>query len=199
MIQFLKGKIAFLNTSSVTMDCNHIGYEVFISFQTFQELQAILKNSEITIFTYHHITERSQKLFGFASIEEKNLFLLLRNWDGIGESMALRILSFFNASQLLQIGRDGDKKVFEKVPGIGQKTAGRILFSIQENTQKLETLTSDRPKEKMDSQSTEKESAIEALVSLGFDSKQIEKKVSHWIQKGISTSNEIVKQILREE
>ena len=130
MIAYLDGIVTYKDPTRVLLDLNGVGYEVFIPLSTYERLPRL--NERIKLLTYQHIREDIQVLYGFASADEKELFLLLIGISGIGPKMALTILSGATPAQFRQRILDGDVRALTLIPGIGQKTAQRIIVELRE-------------------------------------------------------------------
>ena len=195
LIVGLRGKIFKLETNYLHLDTGSVVYEIFISFKTFDILKDNT-NKEIFLYIFHSITERNQKLFGFLNEKDKSLFELLRSLSGIGEMTALRVLSFFTGSQLLEIVQTNDVKMLEKIPKVRGKTSQKIIFEIKQNIKKFELLL-ENEKVQLRSISMELELAIQALIQLGYDQKTASKEVSRVTSLGISSVPDIIREVLK--
>jgi Holliday junction DNA helicase RuvA len=126
MIAYLKGILFDKQPNEVVVDVNGVGYQVGISTITYEKLPD--KGQSIQLRIYHHFTESDQRLFGFITPEEKELFELLITVKNIGPRLALNILSGIDASQLVSIIASQDAHRLSQIPGIGKKTAERLLL-----------------------------------------------------------------------
>ncbi len=167
MIVGLKGKIEYKEPSSVHVDVNGVVYEVFISLQTF----SALGNDEISLFTSHIIREDAQLLFGFLDNAEKKLFTRLIKINGVGPKVAMAICSTYTPGQFATLVSNKDINGLKKVPGIGPKSAGRILVEL--NGFDAELLSSP-----VSVETRAFGEATEALESLGFKKDKISKVLS---------------------
>lgn len=195
MIASLRGKLLQLEIDHLVVEVSGVGYEVLIPFPLHLECQDKL-NSEIFIHTYHSITDRAQRLFGFNSKKDRELFELIKSLHGIGELTALKILSFFQADDLYQIAKADDKKTLEKIPKVKGKTSEKILFEIKQNLKKFEMFLNEGTTE-ISFVDRETDLATLALIQLGFDEKTATKQVTDAkkINPGLSASD-IVKQVI---
>jgi Holliday junction DNA helicase RuvA len=197
VIYGLRGKIFQLDISKLYLDTGYVVYEILIPFKIFDELKD-KKKEEIFIFIYHSINERGQKLFGFATRKERDLFELLKSLQGIGEMTALRVLSFLQAEELLEIVKSGDKSRLEKIPKIKGKTSEKILFEVKQNVKKFENFLGDGEKlSPQESHDKQNELAILALMQLGFDEKNATKYAEIATQKGFKETADIVREVLK--
>jgi len=167
MIVGLKGKIEYKEPSFVHVDVNGVVYEVFISLQTF----SALSGDEVSLFTSHIIREDAQLLFGFLDMAEKKLFTRLIKISGVGPKVAMAICSTYTPTQFATIINNKDINGVKKVPGIGPKSAGRILVEL--NGFDAELLSSPASVE-----TKAFSEASEALESLGFKKEKISKALS---------------------
>jgi len=168
MIVGLKGNIVHKEPAFVHIDVNGIVYEVFISLQTF----SALGKKEASLFATHIIREDAQLLFGFLEIAEKKMFERLVKISGVGPKVAIAICSTYSPSQFATLINNKDLKGVAKVPGIGPKSAGRILVELGGFSEEIlasgTTSTSSRAFSE----------ATEALESLGFKKDKISKALS---------------------
>jgi Holliday junction DNA helicase RuvA len=197
LIAALRGIIERLEIGKVFLDSGGVIYEVQIPFKTYEELKSQIY-SEVKIFIYHSITDRSQKLYGFSSYKDRELFSLFRSLNGIGDATALKVLSFLSANELYNIAVSEDKARLEKIPKIKGKTSEKILFELKQNLKKLESLLGEEKSDLIKYEITTNEYAIMALVQLGFDQKTAEKEVNKIASKmNVSDPAVIVKEVLR--
>lgn len=168
MIVGLKGKIVYKDPTSVHLDVNGVVYEVFVSLQTFSALMG----DEVSLFTAHIIREDAQLLFGFLDMAEKKMFLRLLKINGVGPKVAMAICSTYTPSQFGVVINNKDMAAVKKVPGIGPKSAGRILVELAGFDEEL-LASSAEP-----SSARHTQEASEALEALGFKKEKISKALS---------------------
>ncbi len=167
MIVGLNGTVEYKEPTFVHVEVQGVIYEVFISLQTF----SALGSSSVKLFTSHIIREDAQLLFGFIEISEKKLFERLIKINGVGPKVAMAICSTYTPSQFATVINNKDINGVKKVPGIGPKSAGRILVEL--NGFDVELISSpDSGKSQSFSQ------ASEALEALGFKKDKISKVLS---------------------
>lgn len=128
MITYLRGQIASLTPTEMIVECGGVGYSVHISLQTYS---AYTGKTEGRIFTAHLMREDAQLLYGFATVEERELFYLLTGVSGIGPNIARLILSAYSTQELRSIIAQGLVDPLKSVKGIGLKTAQRILLELK--------------------------------------------------------------------
>jgi len=186
MIGHLKGRIINKNPPEVLIEVEGIGYEVLCPMSTFYELDNL--SEDILLFTHLSIKEDAHTLFGFITKDEKNVFRELIRVNGVGPKVALAILSNLSVSSLVQCISTEDADLLAKTPGIGKKTALKLIVELQDRLGKLElsgSLVSS--KEFKQSSNPNSRQAIEALQSLGFKVKEANKMVSTIDDQDLST------------
>ena len=194
MIAYLKGKIVQKSEDRLILDVRDVGYGVEISNQTFQTLPE--KGKELEILIYHHFTDSDQRLFGFTSQKEKNLFERLITVKGIGPKLGLTILSGMSAPELIQAIVTQNTSALSGISGIGKKTAERMVLELKDKlfVEGEPSLVSPGG-EQLDKRSE----AVSALEALGFKKRDAEKTVQSTVSSdGSLTVSEIVKKALTE-
>lgn len=170
MFDYLYGKVADLLPTKVVLDVNGIGFDINISLNTFTALQDY---QQAKLFIYESIREDAWVLFGFASQEERSLFLLLTGVSGIGGNTARTILSSIDPTSLCQAISNGDERLLTGVKGIGKRTAQRIIVELKDKIPASMVAITDayipiKPTIR-DAVAEEKiNEAIQALTMLGF-------------------------------
>ena len=183
MIVGVEGKIKYKEPSFVHVNVNGVIYEVFISLQTF----SALGNDGVSLFTTQIIREDAQLLFGFMDMSEKKMFARLIKINGVGPKVAMAICSTYTPSQFATVINNKDMNGVKKVPGIGPKSAGRILVELAGFDVELISST-DTPASQAFAQATE------ALESLGFTKSKISKVLTQC--SGLDTAS-LVKEALK--
>lgn len=166
MIGFLKGKILSIKPTQVLIDVSGVGYMVNTSVNTFDKIST---KEEAELFIHTHVREDALSLFGFASEIEKEMFELLISVSGIGPKLALSVLSGIQVEDLRAAISRGDLNRIVAVPGIGKKTAERLVVELK---QKVERISESI---KTDASYSSRSEAVAALVSLGYNPKIAEK------------------------
>jgi holliday junction DNA helicase RuvA len=175
MIAYLEGKLADKSDGLAVIDIGGIGYRLEISNQTLANLPSA--GTKIKLLVHHHFTENDQRLFGFWSQKEKNLFEKLITVKGIGPKSGLTILSGMPAVTLIEAIVQNDIAALSRIPGIGKKTAERMVLELKDKL--FEGLDSVAVSETGDTVSLNiREEAISALEALGFKKKDAEKAVT---------------------
>ena len=163
MITYLEGILTELSPTDITLEVNGIGHEIFIPLSSFEQLPKI--GSRFRILTYLHVREDILRLYGFATHDERDLFRLLISISGIGPRLALIILSGMTVSRIKTAISEGDIQLLCKIPGVGRKTAQRIVIELKERIGGFTIKTSQPiPKE----EELLLKDAIAALMNLGY-------------------------------
>lgn len=135
MISYVKGMLDHKEPSCVVVDVSGVGYEVFVPLSTYEKLPAI--GSQVKLHTHHYVREDAMQLYGFLSTEEKETFELLLSISGIGSKVALSILSTVSVDEFRRSIAQGDMKSLTKIPGIGKKSAERMLLELKDKVGKI--------------------------------------------------------------
>ena len=196
MINHLHGRLTEKHPTHVVIDCGGVGYIIQISLTTFE---TIPDQEDIFLHTHLVVREDAQILYGFATIEERKLFLLLIGVSGVGANTARMILSAMDSSTASEVIASGDVDSMKRVKGIGAKTASRIIIDLQDKVGAI-TGSSGTLTEISSPHNTIKNEALSALTSLGFDKKRVDKALDTIIQKseGALTLEELIKKALKE-
>lgn len=198
MIEFLKGKLSYLDTQYVVIDINGVGYQIFCANPFIYHVDL---KTDITVYTYQYVREDSIKLFGFRSRDERALFEKLLNVSGIGPKGALAILASGAPQQVVEAIETENEQFLTKFPGVGKKTARQMILDLKgklvdfmpglvDPVYELKTTgnTSVLPRELED--------AIEALKALGYVEKEI-KKIAPQLAKETLTTDQYIKKALQ--
>jgi holliday junction DNA helicase RuvA len=173
MITHLNGILVKKSPTEIVVDVNGVGYIVLISVSTFGKLPEI--DSSVHILTYHHVREDAQILFGFASEDERNLFRLLISVSGIGPKMAQTVLSGIQPEELIRTISLGNVVQLTAVPGVGKKTAERIIVELKDKVSKIEG--SEKISGMSSPSFSARAEALTALISLGFSREKAEQSI----------------------
>jgi holliday junction DNA helicase RuvA len=191
MIARLTGILEEKFPEQLIVDVQGVGYEVFVSLQTFYRLPAL--HERVRLHVYTHLREDVLQLYGFLEEKEKASFLLLKGVTGIGPRLALNILSGIPVDELENALRASDVNRLVAVPGVGKKTAERLIVELREKVGVLENGYSGLPGQDTPL-STE---AVSALVNLGYRQVQAEKAVREAVRRGAGTIADIIRESLR--
>jgi holliday junction DNA helicase RuvA len=170
MIGQLRGRLEDKRPNQVLVDVAGVGYRVQIPLSTFAALGEL--HSEVTLLVHTHLREDQIALYGFLTSREKHLFELLLSASGVGPNLALRILSGMSVDDLVPAIRAGDLAKLVGIPGIGRKTAERIVVELRDRLAVLEAPTAERP-----SRAPVEDDVASALVNLGYDRRAVEKAI----------------------
>ena len=195
MIGHRKGQIISKNPPEILLEVSGIGYELLCPMSTFYELGNL--NDEILLFTHLSIKEDAHTLFGFISKDEKNIFRELIRVNGVGPKVALAILSHLAVPSLIECIANEDSDLLAKTPGIGKKTALKLIVELQDRLSKVELTSSSISNNAIQKSSNPNtQQAIEALQSLGFKTKEANNMVSKIEDKDLSTE-QLIRQALQ--
>lgn len=179
MYAYIKGELAEINTDHIVVEAGGIGYQVFISLQTFDYLPSV--GEDLKIYTYLYLREDAMILYGFLTKDDLELFKLLISVSGIGPKGGLAILSTLEADDLRFAILSGDAKAISKAPGVGGKTAQRVILELKDKLSledAFEAKTEHVQKNAAAAGSGVKNDAVMALTALGYSSTESLKAVS---------------------
>lgn len=192
MIGYVRGKVSHLFSDSCFIDVNGIGYRVFIPQSTRQNLS---KDSEMTLFTYLNVREDALQLYGFSSQQEYDLFILLTSVSGIGPKVGLGILSAISPNEFILAVNQKNFGVLTKIPGIGKKTAERIVLELKDKIGVADPDSCIVVNTHEVTGSIQGE-ALQALLSLGYTQQELAPVLKKYAE---ATSIEaIIKSVLKE-
>ena len=161
MISYVRGILDYKEPNRVIVDVNGMGYEVFVPLSTYQKLPAV--GSQVKLNTHHHLREDAMDLYGFVSSEEKEVFELVLSISGVGTKVALSILSFISVDEFRRAVAQGDMKTLTKIPGIGKKSAERMVLELRDKIGDIRI--DERMMKLLEAESTN--DAVSALLTLG--------------------------------
>ena len=195
MIEYLQGEIAELTPAQLIIDCNGVGYCLHISLTTYSAFNGQTRGK---VFVYEAIREDAHLLYGFATREERELFLLLISVSGVGPNTARLILSSLPPSELVQAIASGDDAILTTIKGIGNKTAQRIIIDLKNKVRTVENIADRGGRVSSAVRSETIEGAVGALVMLGFLKTPSQKAVDAVLKKTPTASVEqIIKDALK--
>jgi Holliday junction DNA helicase RuvA len=190
MIGFLSGKIISLKPTKILLDVNGVGYLVNISINTFEKIN---DKASVSLHIHTNVKEDSISLYGFYSEAEKEMFELLISISGIGPKLAIGILSGIQVDELKDAIRSGDISRIIAIPGIGRKTAERVVLELKNKADQIvETGAKEIP-------FSIKNEAVSALTTLGYNFKVADNSVRNILNEngGISLED-LIKKALSE-
>ena len=193
MIGSLRGRLAGKQAPHIVLECNGVGYEIETPMSTFLDLPA--PGTEIFLHTHLLVREDAQILYGFASEDERALFRTLLKVNRVGAKMALGVLSAMSASDFRRCVEYEDAAMLSKVPGIGKKTAERLIMEMRDKVDKVgapslrgETVTVE---------ASSRSEAFDALVALGYKANEVNKLLGKLDTDGKS-AEDIIRQALKQ-
>lgn len=163
MIAHVFGKVAEKFNGSLVIDVHGVGYEVSVVTNDFD---AVILDQEVKFYTYHHVREQSEELFGFSSLAAKKLFEMLITVQGVGPKAALAILSLGDAEQVRNAIANADSSFVQKATGVGKKTAERVVVDLSDKVG-LPTHYG-RTEAPLQTELNTSDEALEALMALGY-------------------------------
>ena len=197
MFYYIKGKLVLNEISQVVIDVGGVAYSMTVSANTQAAVSSKSFNgeSEVTLYTHLSVREDGLDLFGFHDLTELNMFKMLISVSGIGPKAAMSILSHMTPDSIAYAIISDDKKTISKAPGVGPKTAARIILELKDKVKGGSTVTSeDTPIiASTQSNSTKHSEAVDALTVLGFHRSSAEE-----VLRTIDVANTELEDIIRE-
>ena len=200
MIAFLKGIIEDITENSLVLDVNGVGYEVLVPGQLLDMLEGI--GQKLKVYTYMQVREDAVVLFGFLSRDDLAMFKMLIGVNGVGPKAGLGILSALGTEELRFAVLADDAKRIAKAPGIGAKTAQKIILELKDKLDLSEVfeqkLNADRQQEAAASAGSDMvQDAVEALVALGYGSTEALRAVRAVKADTVADSEQLLKEALK--
>lgn len=201
MISFLKGSIEEKSEKSIFLDVRGVGYEVYMPSGSASMLPAV--GEEVKLHTYLQISENAVGLYGFLTKDELNVFKLLITVNGIGPKGAVGILSALSANELRLAVLSDDDKAISKAPGIGAKTAKKLILELKDKfhlEDALEEISAEVPLSggnRQDLNDLQSE-AVQALIALGYSNSDALKAVRLANQSEATSTEELLKAALKQ-
>ena len=195
MISYIKGKLEIKSKDYIVIEVGGIGYKIFMSETAINELE---KGTEVKVFTYMRVREDDISLYGFLNNEELVTFELLISVGGVGAKSAITILSNITPSKFALAVITNDVNTLKKLPGIGAKTAARIILELKDKMKTEQSIEENKNEEikeaiVLDNKAND---AVEALCVLGYTRKDVENVIAK-IDTSKLTVEEIIKQGLK--
>ena len=182
MFEYIKGKLTEANPSRAVIETNGIGYSLLIPLNNFSKLPAI--GAETMLYASFVVREDSQKLFGFLMREQRDLFESLIEVSGIGPKTGLCLVGHMDIPELQAAIAQNQIALICKIPGIGKKTAERLIVEMRDKIKKVTGKASGLyPLEAADGETGVVSDAISALVNLGYNSSQAQKAIKNALTK----------------
>ncbi len=180
MIAHLRGKLIAKHPNQAIVEAGGVGYDVVISIPTFSDLPAV--GSEVALHIHTHVREDAIALFGFLRPEERRLFEKLLAVSGIGPKLAITILSGMPATEMVRAIRGGDVARLTRIPGIGKKTAERMVLELRDKLEEFGAAPAAR------AASAVEEDVLSALVNLGYQRAAAERALAAAARNGGSAT-----------
>ncbi len=191
MITHIKGRLVEKNPTDVVIDCGGVGYILHISLHTFSLLS---EGESLQLYTHLQVKEDSHTLFGFVEKSEREIFRLLISVSGIGASTARTMLSSLHPNQIKEAIATNDVATIQSIKGIGAKTAQRVIIDLKDKILKVYNID----EVSVSQSNTNKDEALSALETLGFNRKLAEKAIDRVLkQTPKETVENIIKQALK--
>jgi Holliday junction DNA helicase RuvA len=171
MIGSLRGKLVDKRPNQALIDVGGVGYQVQIPLSTFASLGAL--HDEVTLLIHTHVREDQLSLYGFLTAREKQCFELLISASGVGPALALKILSGMGVEDLVPAIRKGDLAQLVLIPGVGKKTAERIVVELRDKLAVVDVRETGKPSTRPQLESD----VASALANLGYDARSIDRAI----------------------
>src|SRR5690625_108213 len=195
MIAYIKGILTYIQDDVIIVDVHGVGYEIICAnpfvFQDFM-------NKELLVYTYHHVREDAQNLYGFKSEDEKYLFTKLISVSGIGPKSGLAIQGSVDVSDFVSAIEREDEKYLMSFPGVGKKTSRQIILDLKGKLTRLLSVTTPEDKLPLENDSIS-ESLLEtkeALKSLGYTDREINAIIPQLQKNDSQNTDEMIRQAL---
>ncbi len=201
MIGSLRGILLEKQPPLLVLDVHGVGYEVQVPMTGFYQLPAT--GSEVTLFTHFVVREDAQQLFGFIDRQTRELFRELIRVNGVGPKMALAILSSLETDELILCVQQNNLNTLVRVPGIGRKTAERLLVELRDRVDQWQGVTSPTGARTVITDATApansmRQDAESALITLGYKPQEAEKTIAAVLKEtGATTREELIRLALK--
>ena len=177
MFNSLTGIITGKFPKQLFLDTNGVEWDLCVPDSNLDMIGVV--GSEARIYTWLQHTDQLMTLYGFASADERSIFLDLLKVDGVGPKGALKIMSSVSSSRLMEVLENGDLEMLEKIPGVGKKTAGKMILTLKG---KLKINESNERVVRLDSASPYAD-VVTSLASMGYDKRVVEQKIALLIEQ----------------
>jgi len=200
MIDYVSGKLSVKKPTEAVIDIQGLGYKIHIPTSTFEALPD--PGEPATLFTHHYVRDDAILLYGFATTAERNLFRLMILVSGIGPKLALATLSAMSPLEVRDHVLNGDTSLLTKIPGVGRKTAERLVIELRDRLAGTELPDSEKtlPPGHSDARTDARDDARAALESLGLNRAAAERSLRKVLRQHptIQSAEELVRLALRE-
>ena len=194
MIGRLQGTVIDKQAPDLLLDVQGVGYEVLVSLSTFFAVPEV--GQSVTLHTHFVVRDDAQLLFGFSELGERTLFRHLIKVNGVGPKMALAILSGMSASEFAQCVHNNDVATLVKLPGVGKKTAERLVIEMRDRVGDIEAGSAGSA-QATSQQPDIAEEAESALIALGYKPQDAAKMVSRAVSEDISSAEQLIRAALK--
>ena len=194
MIASLTGRLAFKAPTYLVLDVHGVGYEVYIPLSTYYGLPNLSESISLSVHT--HVREDAIQLFGFLTSQEKDAFVLLTSVSGVGPKLALSVLSALPVSDLVSAIQSGDVEKLTTVPGIGHKSASRLVLELKDKVDKLYLGLASVSESLRQGEDATFDDALSALVNLGYHPQDVKEALKQ-VRKSNAESI-VLKDLIRE-
>lgn len=196
MIAYIKGIVTHRLVEAVYVNVHDVGYRVYVPSSVQSQLQV---GEEACLYTYTNVREDAIQLYGFLTIEDYELFLMLISVSGVGPKLGLGILSAISPDQFVGLIISGDTKGLQKLPGIGKKSAERLVLELKDKIESLGIAGTFTPSgtisELVKAPVGVTEEVVEALMALGYSAQEVQPVVQD-VYDGTQEVPELLKQVL---
>jgi Holliday junction DNA helicase RuvA len=192
MIARLRGQLIEKMPPWVLLDVGGVGYQVEVPLSTFEQLPAL--GEQVIILTEMVVREDAMLLYGFASEKEKSLFRALVKVNGVGPKLALAVLSSLSVDAFVQAVREKEHSYLVKIPGVGKKTAERLVLEMATAVEQLAgsfVMTNVVTSVRVSSDDLKRQQAVQALEALGYKTSEALARVERVLDEDISLSEQI--------
>jgi Holliday junction DNA helicase RuvA len=193
MIGSLRGRLAAKQASVIIVECAGVGYEVETPMSTFLDLPDI--GAELFLHTHLLVREDAQILYGFSSEEERSLFRVLLKVNRVGAKLALGVLSAMSADDFRRCVEYEDAATLARIPGIGKKTAERLIIEMRDRIDHIGGAVSGKPSARVEASA--RSEAFDALVALGYKVNEVNKLISK-LDTTDKSAEDIIRQALQQ-
>jgi Holliday junction DNA helicase RuvA len=195
MIGRLQGKVIEKQAPDLLVDVQGVGYEVLVSLNTFFDVPEV--GAVVTLHTHFVVREDIQQLYGFTQLSERSLFRNLIKVNGVGPKMALAILSGMSANDFAVCVHNNDTAALVKLPGVGKKTAERLLIEMRDKIGDMDTGGSNRGNGSLSAQSDLSQEAESALIALGYKPADAAKIINRVADDSVTDAGQLIRLALK--
>jgi Holliday junction DNA helicase RuvA len=196
MIGRLQGKVVEKQAQDLLVDVQGVGYEVLVSLNTFFDIPEV--GAVVTLHTHFVVREDIQQLYGFTKLSERSLFRNLIKVNGVGPKMALAILSGMSANDFAVCVHNNDTAALVKLPGVGKKTAERLLIEMRDKIGDIDTSGGDTGSSNgLSAQSDLSQEAESALIALGYKPADAAKIINRVADESVTDAGQLIRLALK--